>query len=181
MKQRLLLAGVALLGLAGCTSISAPVDAEGTLFEVEYVNFAWVPTSTGFVIEPSGRIHSFDLGGRPWTTADDEWVSGPELEAKWATNSEEKGTVSSSVVEQMSARVGAAAAGGLSEPVNRCADAGTITYSAYRYDPTRAKFQRVVVRREGDIAQLSKSLAGRAIADWLVSLELYRGFDGCQP
>ena len=59
--------------------------------------------------------------------------------------------------------------------------AGTITYSAYRYDASRDAFRRVVVRREGDIAQLSESAAGRAIADWLVSLQLVSRIEGCEP
>lgn len=166
---------------AGCNSVTAPVDAAGTLFEVEFANYAWVPTYYGFVIDGEGTVHRFDFDGKTWEGSGRERLSERELEAKWRHGAEVTGDVDEGTVEAMQARVAGAAAGTLTSPQNLCADAGGITYSAYRYDPEAREFQRVILQREGDVGQVNQSADARAIVEWLISLELIPRIEGCQP
>ena len=169
------------LPLAGCASITAPAANGTTVFEVEYVNYAWVPTWRGFVIDSTGTINSYDRKGKAWQPGNADYPTRAELVGKYAVNSKPAGSVEVATFRAMEQRAGAAAAGPVSDPVNRCADAGTITYSAWLYDSEQDAFRRVLLWREGDVAQLNQSAAGRAIADWLRSLQLVPGFGGCQP
>jgi hypothetical protein len=69
----------------------------------------------------------------------------------------------------------------LQPPRYGCADAGTITYSTWRYDSARGAYLRTVVRREGDVAQASTSPAGRALGEQLAGLGFIPRIDGCTP
>lgn len=181
MKPWLGLVALACGALTGCNSVTAPVDAAGTLFEVEYANYAWVPTYYGFVIDAEGTIHRFDFDGKTWEGSGRERLSEGELEAKWRHGAEVTGEVDDGTIEAMRTRAAGVAAGNLTPPQNLCADAGTITYSAYRYDPETREFGRVILQREGDVAQVNQSADARAIVEWLISLELIPRVEGCQP
>lgn len=170
-----------LLPMAGCDGVVSPADPGTTLFEVEYVNFAWVPTWQGFVIDSTGATHSYDLKGKAWNPSNADYPKRTELLAKYATNSRPAGNVDPATFQAMRDRAGRAAAGPLSQPRNRCADAGTIAYSAWLYDPEQDAFRRVLLWQEGDVARLNESSDGRAVAEWLRSLQLLPGFQGCQP
>ena len=170
-----------LLPAAACTSITAPGANGTTLFEIEYVNYAWVPTWRGFVIDSTGAIHSYDLKGKPWEPGNADYPTRAELGAKYTTNSKPAGDVDLATFQAMEARAGGAAAGPISDPTGGCADAGTVTYSAWLYDSAQDAFRRVLLWREGDIAQMNRSADGRAIADWLKSLQLEHAIQGCQP
>ena len=181
MCARTRLVTLALLPLAGCAGITTPIITSSTVFEVEYVNFAWVPTWRGFAIDSTGTISRYDLRGQPWQPKDEELPTRAELAAKHHTNAVPVGSVGDAELQAMQERAGPAAAGPLSAPQYGCADAGTVTYSVYLLDAGRGGYRRVVLRREGDIAQLNQSAPGRALADWLRTLQLLPTIDGCQP
>jgi len=169
------------LPLIGCASTTAPGPTGGTIFEVEYVNFAWVPTWKGFAIDSTGAIHSYDLEGKPWEPQDPDYVTRAELASKYTANPRPAGVVDPAKFRAMQDRAGHAAAGPLSEPQSRCADAGTTTYSAWIYDPGQDAYRRVLLWREGDIARVNQSTDATAITDWLMARQLLPRQDGCQP
>jgi hypothetical protein len=173
--------GVLFLFLAGCASATAVTPGGTTVFEVEYVNFAWVATWRGFAIDSTGAIRSYDLKGQPWRPGNDDFPTRAELAAKHATDSQPHGDVDPATLAAMQFRADRAGNGALSEPTGRCADAGTLTYSAWLYDPDEDAFRRVLLWREGDIAQLNQSTDARAIAEWLKALQLLPQLQGCQP
>lgn len=181
LRGMIAIAALLLLPLTGCSTITGPAANGATVFEVEYVNFAWVPTWRGFVIDSTGAIHSYDLKGKRWEPSNVDYPKRTELTAKYAADSKPAGNVDPATFQAMSQRAGGAAAGPISDPVNRCADAGTITYTAWLYDPEQDAFRRVVLYQEGDMARLNQSADGRALATWLKSLQLLPGFQGCQP
>jgi hypothetical protein len=169
------------LPLAGCNGITTPGGTVSTVFEVEYANFAWVPTWRGFAIDSTGAIHGYDLKGKPWQPRNDDYPSREELVAKYASNTQSAGSVEPDDFSAMQERAGRAAAGPLSDPQYRCADAGTVTYSAWIYDAEQDAYRRVLLWREGDVAQLNRSADAMALADWLRSLQLVPQIQGCQP
>jgi len=170
-----------ILPLASCTSVTSPGAPGGTIFEVEYVNFAWVPTWKGFAIDSTGAIHGYDLKGKPWEPGNPDYVTRAELAAKYSSDPQPAGSVDRATFQAMQERAGGAAAGPLSEPASRCADAGTTTYSAWLYDSEQDAFRRVLLWREGDVARMNQSTDARAIAEWLMSLQLLPRMRGCQP
>ena len=180
MRARLIFPLTAALAAGACATTTGPDAAPGTYLEIEYVNFAWVPTWQGLVIDSTGTVHRFDLEGARWSADGDAYVSAEALADKWQRNRTVHDGIGSGTFAELAALLGAAD-GTLSSPQGGCADAGVITYSGYRYHPGRDAFERIVVRREGDIAQLSTSEAGRALARRLVALALRPTIPDCEP
>lgn len=172
---------IAALPLGACASATGPVDIAGTFFEIEYVNFAWIPTWQGAFIDSTGAIHRYDLEGSVVEGPDDEYVPAAELQAKWQRNREQAGQIPAGDFAQLADLVPAAADGTLSAPRTWCADAGTVTYRAYRYEAAHGAFRRVTLRREGDVAQRNESAAAAAIAQRLLALDLAPRFPDCAP
>jgi len=181
LRPRVGFCALLIMPLAGCAGITTPAPNGSTVFEVEYVNFAWVPTWRGFAIDSTGAVHSYDLKGIPWQPRDADYPTRAELAAKYAASTQPDSSIEPATFRTMQERAGRAAAGPVSQPRNWCADAGTVTYSAWLYDAEQDAFRRVLLWREGDTAQLNQSADGRAIADWLISLRLVPPIQGCQP
>ena len=160
--RKLLLIGI--LALAGCQTINEPIARDGTvLFEIEMVNYAWVPTWKGYYIDSGGAIYSYDRSAeKPNSLGDKTEFTHDELMQKFDL-------------------IAAAAKGELTKVVGRCADAGTTTYRAYRFDFSKQKFVQVLLYQYGDRAQANLSAEGKELFGWLDSLQLVKRFGGCQP
>lgn len=165
----------------GCATAGTPPAAVADVhFELEYTNFAWQPSWRGVVVHADGSVVGYDLGGQPWEHAEREYVTRDQLEQKWAQRAQERPAAPADAAATMAARASAAAGGSLTEPQNRCADACTLTYTAYLFDAERGSYRRIVLRREGDVVQRNSAAAARQIADWLSSLELVYVPAGCR-
>jgi hypothetical protein len=170
-----------LLPLTACASTTAPSAGPGTFLEIEFVNFAWVPTWTGVVIDSAGAAYAFDLEGAPWQHAEAEYVTRAALLEKWQQRRAPREPVGSSTLAALAEKAAASEGAPLQPPRYGCNDAGTITYSTWRYDSARGAYRRTVVRREGDMAQVSTSPAGRSLGEQLAGLDFLPRIDGCTP
>ncbi len=175
------LATVATVATAACaTGTTEPPLTSSAVLEVQYVNFAWFPTWKGFVIDSAGGVYSFDLAGKQWAVADPEHPTRAELAAKYASGRTLVRTLPASEARELFALVREAAAGSVTSPVNRCADAGYLTYSAYQATAGE-RSERILLRAEGDEIRDNRASAARQLARRLASLGLMTPIEGCQP
>lgn len=98
MRGRLLFVAIA-AGAAGCTAVTPPGVTPGTCLEIEYVNHAWVPTWRGVMIDATGAVQGWDLGGQRWEAADETYVSAAALREKWQHATTLEGDVSPATFE----------------------------------------------------------------------------------
>jgi hypothetical protein len=162
MKRSLLPIVVFSLALPACASVTEPAPIAGSLIEIEYTNYAWVPTNRGFVIDGNGRVYSWDRAGKQWNPSDAENPTEAELTAKYEGKAQAR-TLPGGDASNMFALANTAASGSLSAPVNHCADAGETTISAW-IPRGNGHMKRVLIRMEGDIVQENKSAAARSLA-----------------
>ncbi|MEO5510071.1 MAG: hypothetical protein ABIV28_06030 [Longimicrobiales bacterium] len=166
--------------VSGCATVTEPVEAQHAILEIEYANFAWVPTWKGFVIDSTGAIYSYDLGGKQWTVKDPNHPTTAELQAKYATGRALVRTLAANETQSLFTLLRSAAHGTVSDPVNRCADAGVLSYSGYEGLDTPTT-NKIVLRTEGDMIRENKSQAARELATKLAGLGLLIPISGCQP
>jgi hypothetical protein len=179
MRTAVLLA--AALVLASCKDSAAPAGEIGqVLLEIEYVNYAWTPTFYGFVLEADGNVYSYDRDGQLWENTDNV-LTEAELRAKVATNRMRVGTRDGEEVSMVSARIAEVEPDQLTDAVYRCADAGVLSYRAYRYNRINRSYQPIVLRSQGDLAQQNLSSAAQALIAYVRSLNLQSEFSGCGP
>jgi len=165
MAEALSLAG------ASCTEPLAPPEPGDVLFEVEYLNFAWVPTWQGFVVEADGEVYAYDLGDttRQWPPEDDDF-SAAELAAKYAHGRRLVRAVSPTEVSSMYSRVDFALAGTVTPPLGVCFDAGIVRYSALLFDGSTGTYHRVLLHQRGDVARTNTAPAAREMYQWLAGV-----------
>ena len=172
-----------ILFAAACGSINEPVARGGTvLFEIEYVNYAWVPTWKGYYIDSGGSVFSYDRSTVKSTYSPDKTeFTHDELMQKLSSNRSHVRELAINDVLGKFDLIVPAARGSLTTPRERCADAGLLTYRAYRYDFSKERFVQVMLYQQGDRAQANLSAEGKQLFEWLDSLKLMTRFGGCEP
>jgi len=181
MKQKV--AALLLIGVAACATASEPdfQDEAPVLLEIEYANWAWIPTWKGYYIDSGGALYSWDASDRDPPSQQRSELTHAELMQKLTTKREKLRDLSKDELSDIANRIPAAAAGALTEPIGRCADAGTLVFRAYTFDSQRAVFKPVLLRSEGDLIRENTSGAARAIYEYLDDLDLVQHISGCQP
>jgi len=165
--------------LLSCSDIIEPDDVGSVLLEIEVVNYAWTPTFFGFVVESDGHVYRYDRRGASWEEQD--VYSPEELNQKFAPNRELVATRPASEVSGVADKVRDLPSRDDSEPVGRCADAGSLTYRAYKYNSHVARYVPVLLRVEGDWAQLNREPIAQELIAYIRALQLVQEFLGCDP
>jgi hypothetical protein len=183
MKIRTLLTAAALAAsTAACAQPTTGLDdAQRVVLEIEYINYAWTPQYFGFFVDASGRVFSYNRNGTPYphqTSAD--WTVR-DLDDKFVPIRNQETTRPAAEIQALDATIEAAASGSLSTPKTQCADAGTLTYRAYRWDGEAARYRAVPLRVEGDFAQQNTSQAAQTLIAYIRSLDLMEEMLGCDP
>ena len=183
MKIHNLLSVIALTAVtAACNTETTDIPAEErVVLEVEYINYAWTPQYFGFFVDASGRAYRYDRNGAPYTKQEATSWSPEELADKFKPAKSLVVTRPASEVTALLPTIDAAASGGLSTPNVACADAGALTYRAYRYNPATGRYTAVPLRVEGDFAQQNTSQAAQQLIAYIRSLQLLEELLGCDP
>jgi hypothetical protein len=181
---RRILTLTALAAAAACSNSATDLgdipDDQEFLFEVEYVNYAWTFIWKGFHVDRDGGVRSYQLG-TPWPHAGDASFSPETLNEKYAEAPESVSTVALDELGRRVASIPAAAAGPLADPVQRCADAGTVTFTAWIFDSGTKRYQPVLLRMNGDVARENRATAANELYAWLATLVPGFGLGGCEP
>lgn len=198
--RRLLLASVLAL-LVGCGGRTSDLAAEATdaavdatpdvgpavipagqrvVFEADYQNWAWGYACGGVYVTADGTLHSFDCSG----TAT---VDGPrrrpgmteaDLLASYGKDTV-IGKVPVALLVEKFGLVSSAERGALTME-SMCADAGTRTYRAFRFDPATKAYAPITLGADGDLAMRNTEPSGETLVDWLAALA-GTGRDSCSP
>jgi hypothetical protein len=170
--------------VAGCARSSTDLgdipDDQDFLFEVEYVNYAWGFVWRGFHVDRNGDVRSYTLESS-WPHVGANTFSKAELLEKYDVGPARIGTIDLDKLRRMVATIPAAAAGALGDPVQRCADAGTVSFVAWTFDAGTARYSPTVLRMEGDIARENRATEAYELYAWLQTLAPGFGIAGCEP
>jgi hypothetical protein len=172
-----------LLGaLTACNEATGPeYDGNRVLLEIEYINFAWVPTYFGFYVDATGDVYSYNREGTPWQHDEDRTITEEDLMEKFSLKRTLVTTRDTAEVVTVSNRISQVPSNQLSTPKMACADAGKLTYRAYRYNAGNRTYQPILLRVEGDIAQENTSQSARDLVQYVRALDLLEELLGCDP
>lgn len=142
---------------------AVPVDAavpgagQKVLFDVSYVNYAWGAAINGYYVTREGDVYGYDYVAEygpdapppylDWSTA----MTEAQVTQKYGTQSKLVGHIEAGELALRFGLVAEAQQGALL-PQSMCADFGQITYAAYRYDDTTARYTPVLLGTDGDMA-----------------------------
>ena len=158
-----------LLFLAGCEKTSndlSDID-QLVLFQVDYINHAWGYRHSGFFVDSTGMVKSYDLPGS-WNSPD-SYGFIPESELHENLDKAIKGECSVDKDEILTNLnlLYKAQKGTITDPVNVAADAGTTSYYGYIYDPSGDRYKQILLRQNGDFEVKNTSREALKIYKWL--------------
>jgi len=147
-----------------------PVLRQQVYFEKHYVNMAWVPQSTGFLIDSTGNVREFK-----WVEVSHVWYDPDAAGYVSSTNMEKNVSyclpvnihVQSDSLKFFVNKIYNASKGSISDPQLVMADAGTTTYSAFIFDQKTQRYKQVLLKAEGDISISNSAKEADEIYRWL--------------
>lgn len=182
MNKKLLLA-LAVVGMTSCNSIYGPNEAlPKVMLEIEFQNYAFGKQYFGYFVNGLGDVYNYNRNGVPWEFQDSTSWTRETLDQKFVPIKNMLHTRPNSEVTNIQAKIDALVPGQLSQRKHECADAGELTYYAYRYDVEGGRYtERILLRQEGDFAQQNTSPAAQDLIAYIRSLNLVQEMLGCDP
>lgn len=179
LRYALLMGAIA---LPACDETTAPAgDTAPVLLEIEYINYAWTPTWFGFFVDASGDVYSYNRDGTPWPHAEDRVVTEEDLNDKFSLKRTLISSRDTSEVGLLKSRISQVNEAQVTAEKRQCADAGFLTYRAYKHNPGNRTYESVLLRVEGDAARENTSAAARQLIAYVRSLDLLEELLGCDP
>ena len=153
-----------------CCLSSAASNKPPVLFLRSYFNYAWGYVYNGWLIDSSGAIRKFNF-----TNSDSMYYGSNEMLPFVYNRLVSKSVITGKKVSEdtllaMQALADSASKG-IVNYIGMCADAGTFHYSAFVHKTLDSNYKDVVCYQSGDMTACNSSLAARAIARWLISLD----------
>jgi hypothetical protein len=144
------------------------------LFQVEYINYAWGFSHSGFLIDSSGVVTKFKYPLN-WHHPDSTgYISVSEME----DNIRQLDTISFSVnktaVLKYFSMLENISKGELIIPPYRAYDAGTTDFSGFLFDSNRQQYKHVLIKREGDRPIVNNSPEAEEVFQWLLKVCLIK-------
>jgi hypothetical protein len=158
-----------LMGLISCTE-EIPALKQKIYFEKHYVNMAWIPQSTGFLIDSTGSVLQFN-----WIEVSHVWYDPDSTGTVSSTNMDKNISycqiagyhINADTLKHYVAKITEASKGRISDPQHVMADAGTTTYSAFIFDQKTNRYKQVLIKTEGDIFTTNSAPEANEIYNWL--------------
>ena len=179
LRFALLLGAIA---LPACDETTAPDGGAGpVLLEIEYVNYAWTPTWFGFFVDATGDVYSYNRDGTPWPHSEDRVITEADLDEKFSLKRTLISSRDTNEVALVRSRIAQLNQAQVTAEKMQCADAGRLTYRAYRYNAANRTYEPVLLRMEGDVARENTSAAAQDLIAYVRSLDLLEELLGCDP
>ena len=147
-------------------------NSNNIIFEVEYLNYAWGIAYQGVMIDTDGKEYSYNPAkdSVPPLYNADGFYTDQELRAKYRhhityikTFPNDNLTWSRNLAYQV-------ATTDYSDTSYVGADMGAVTYAVYLFRPQVSKYQKIILKVEGDLSFYNKSESAMALAAWLKQL-----------
>ncbi|MBI5020529.1 MAG: hypothetical protein HZB59_03755 [Ignavibacteriales bacterium] len=138
-------------------------------FEIEFINFAWVPTYQGTMIDQDGRVYSYNPGksGAPVLYHADGYYTERELWSKYQRAKTYLGNIIKDSLKNRYELAAQVIINDFSDTTCGGTDMGSLEYSVYIYKPQIGKYQKIVLDHDGDCTFYNKSESAINLAAWL--------------
>jgi hypothetical protein len=147
-------------------------NGAGILFEIENVNYAWGFFYQGIMIDQDGGVYSYNPAKDSvhFLYNADEGYTVQELQSKYQHGKTYLKQVTNDSLKWARDAASQVTTNDFSDTTRVGADMGSIIYSVYIYRPQTNKYQKNVLKVEGDATFYNKSESAIALVLWLKTL-----------
>jgi len=148
-----------------------PALKQKIFFEKHYVNMAWIPQSTGFLIDSLGNVLEFK-----WVEVSHIWydpdstghINSANMNKNISFCQIQNYQINPDTLKYYINNIIASSSGIISEPQHVMADAGTTTYSAFIFNEKTNQYKQILLKTDGDISRTNSSSEAEKIYKWLI-------------
>ncbi|MBS2097593.1 hypothetical protein [Carboxylicivirga linearis] len=141
------------------------------LFQVEYINYAWIYQHNGYLIDCSGNIYSFN-NPENWNFIEDNGtISEVAMNENLLSTDSIIYTLDDANLENKQYKINHAVKGNISDLKCEMVDAGTIVYSTFTLNKRTHKYKQVILNQWGDCSRENSSAAAKDLYEWLRYVE----------
>jgi len=139
------------------------------IFETEYINYAWGFSYNGKMIDAEGKEYSYNPAKDSITYLyhADGFYTESELQIKYGHYKTYIKTISSDSLNWSYNLANLVSTTEYSDTIRKGVDAGALTYAVYLYRTQAGKYQKIILKIEGDYEFYNKSQSAVALAAWL--------------
>lgn len=148
------------------------LNSGNIIFETEFQNFAWGISYHGEMIDTDGKVYSYNPAKDsvlPLYNADG-FYTDQELRAKYQHHKTYIKTIPNDSLNWSHTLAAQVTTTDYSDTSSVGADMGAMTYAVYLYRPQIRKYQKIILKVDGDITFYNKSESAMALAAWLQHL-----------
>lgn len=144
------------------------------IFEVEYINYAWGYSYNGIMVDNEGKEYLYNPAKDtiPYLYRDDGLYTERELQSKYEHAKKFIRTLRSDSLNWSHNLANLISTTNYSDTIRTGIDAGITTTSLYIYRPQVSKYQKIILKVEGDISFNNKSQSAVTLAEWLNTIKL---------
>lgn len=149
-------------------------NSSNIIFEVEYLNYAWGISYNGIMIDNEGKEYSYNPAKDtiPHLYHADGLYTEQELQAKYGHVKTYIKTIPTDTLNWSHNLANQVTTTDYSDTTRVGADMGSLTYALYLYRPQINKYQKIILKEEGDMAFYNKSQSAVTLAVWLNIIKL---------
>jgi hypothetical protein len=174
MKLLYILPITAALIFSGCKKEHTINPDQKILFEVSYVNYAWVYVNQGYIIDNEGNILTFN-NPENWHFPDNTHsLTSQQVEENLSKCIKTGKKVPLEELKKYSNYIDNLAASKISSPVSRGADMGAHGYYCFQYSPSGSTYKCVTLKVTGDWESENINFYTKKVVDWLSSINASR-------
>ena len=140
------------------------------LFQVEYINYAWGFSHSGFLIDSSGVVSLFKYPG-DWHHPDSAgYISISDMEDNIRQLDTITFKINKNELLKNFSMLENISKGELIKPPYRAYDAGTTNFSGFLFDTNKQQYKHVLIKRIGDCPLENNSPEAEEVFHWLIGV-----------
>jgi hypothetical protein len=165
--RKLILAAIVLVSLTGCKKTSPANEAQIILFQVEYVNYAWGYQHTGFIIDNTGSVYTYNNPDGWNFPVSDRELGNDEIAENLSKCTLSEYKVPVSELRKYSSYIKNISQSAVSGIKNAGNDMGTLEYTCYLASPVSGQHRGYLIKMEGDFTCENLNFYSKKITSWL--------------
>jgi hypothetical protein len=141
-------------------------------FEIEYINYAWGFSYEGTMVDHDGSVYTYDPAKdtvAPSYNADGYYTE-QEMQSKYNHVKTFIRKVAEDSLEWSYDLAVKVTINDFSDTTRVGADMGSLEYSVYIYRPQNSKYQKILLKVEGNLTFYNKSESAIALVTWMKKL-----------
>ena len=158
------------LFIAGCKKNSAISEKQTILFQVEYVNYAWGYTHSGFIIDSEGNVLTYK-NPQKWNFADEDFNLTQNQVKENLSNCIYSGKkIPKEELHKYANYIKNISSSKVTALKNVAADAGSLEYICYQFFANSGTYKSCLIKMEGDFTCENLNFYSKKIFIWLKNI-----------